>query len=358
MNSEHITDRLDDYVDDNLTTEERALVESHLEGCESCSAALRAYEPVTLGDLRVPSDDDDGLRRAVRRAIGRTAIDAAALTVIVVVLGVLASLFVVQPLLINRADRAAVAARAAYEAPMLFGPGVSVSRFTIASGLFARTTTASASIQLGSSTHEFDPIESKIGLFSVDPEWAAPLSRSIVPASDVLPGLDPGTVITVGFDLVEPLSTSDAQGLAAEPGRDVRLTWAGFDVESSIFGRVGYPLCHTVPVPERSLFGASSASVGGTVVTGPPSIERALASAREALAVIVSNDEVAAAMSGAGAGPIQVIADSMNEDRSVISFVVTGPSPEVASFLDDLGVSNGQVLAVGLYSWGSPVCGR
>jgi hypothetical protein len=354
MNHEHVTERLDDYVAGRLTEADQSSVEEHLAGCAECTRELRAHEPVDLADLQLPLDDGEGIRRTVRRALGRTAIDAAALAVIILVGGVLLSLFVVQPLLINRSDRAAVAARAAYEAPMLFNPGVEVSRFTISSGLIGRTIDVEVGIPLGSSIETLPSISSGIGILSVDPQWRSSLPGPLIPLSDVIPGLDPGTVLTVSFGLPEPLTIEAAQQLADEPGQDVRLTWAGFDVQSSIFGQVGYPLCRTLDTPSADLFGASSASVGGTPMSGPPSVQKALASARDALATIASNDEV----SGSDSGHVADLASAMTEERSVTSFVVTGPSPEVASFLDDLGVAEGQVLAVGFYSWGSPVCGR
>jgi hypothetical protein len=214
-------------------------------------------------------------------------------------------------------------------------------------------------IALGSGFERFDDIESEIGILSLDLEWSSRTSdNTLVPLSDVLPGLDRGTVATVAFDVERPMSIEEAQTLADDPGRDVRLTWAGFDVESSVFGRVGYPLCSVIPTPEPQLFAASSASAGGTVMSGSPSVERALASARDALATIASNDEAATALAGGAEGAVESLSGAMDGTRRVLSFVVTGPSPEVANFLDDLGVSGGEVLAVGFYSWGSPVCGR
>lgn len=241
---------------------------------------------------------------------------------------------------------------------MLFNPGVEVSRFTISSGLIGRTTDVEAGIPLGSTIEHLPVVSSEIGILSVEPQWRSSLPDPLSPLSDVISGVGPGTVLTVLFGLPEPLMIEVAQQYADDPGHDVRLTGVGFDVQSSIFGPVGYPLCRTLATPAPEFFGASSASLGGTPMSGPPSVQRALASARDALDVIASNEEVAAAMSGAGAGPIQELSTAMGEERRVTSFVVTGPSPEVASFLDDLGVADGQVLAVGFYSWGSPVCGR
>lgn len=312
-------------------------------------------DPVRFDEL--PNYDDDTLRRSVRRAIGRTAVDAAALTVIFLVVGLLLSLFIIQPLVMNRGDRAAAAARAAYEVPMIFNPGVEVSRFRIESGLWGRTTTAEVGIPLGSGIHPLEDLTSEIGLFSLDVARLTRAPAALVPISDVLPGLDPGTVVTVAFGSPTPLSLDEAQSLADDPGADVRLTWVGFDALSSALGQPGYPLCRNFDTPDRDLFAATSASAGGTMTSGPPSVERALNSMREALDVIAADDDVARAVAGVS-GAVASLADAMDGEVAVTSFVVTGPTPEVVAFLDDLGVSDGQVLAVGFYSWGSPVCGR
>jgi hypothetical protein len=356
MSNEHVTDRLDDYLDDRLPLEARELLETHLEDCESCAAALRDHEPVALGEL--PFDGGDDLRRTVRRALGRTAIDAAALAVIVIIVGLLTSLFVVQPLLINRSDRAAVAARAAYEAPMLFNPGAEVFDFKISSGLLNRTVASETRVRQGSGTDEPEVVSSQIGLFRIDLEWATRTNERPVGTREVLPGLADGTVVTVAIGPESPLSIADTQSLADDPGHDVRLTWVGFDVQSSRFGTVGYPLCLSDDHLSDELFAASSAGFSGWSTGALPSVQGALDSAREALDLIVSQDEVADAMSRGDAGSLSSIAEAMDGERMVTTVVVTGPTPEVAAFLDDLGGGEGQVLAVGFYSWGSPVCGR
>ena len=315
-------------------------------------------DPVVLDDLRLPFDNGDGLRRSVRRAIGRTAVDAAALTVIIIVVGLLLSLFVVQPLVLDRGDRAGIAARAAYEAPMIFNPGVEVSRFRIDSGLWGRHTTVQVGIPLGTSIESLDDVVSEINLFSLDLPRLVRGPSALVPLSDVLPGLDPGTVSTVSFDAPAPLSIEAAQALAEEPGSDVRLTWVGFDAWSSDLGQPGYPLCRIMETPDPELFAATSASAGGTLMSGPPSVERALASVRDALGTIASNDGVAAAIANGSRGAVAGLAGALEGQVAVTSFVVTGPTPEVVDFLDDLGVRDGLVLAVGFYSWGSPICGR
>lgn len=357
MNSEHVTGQLDDYVAGRLTAEQRAAVEEHLAGCAHCSAELRAYDPVPFDDLQF-RDGDDGLRRTVRRALGRTAIDAAALAVIILLGGVMLSLFVIQPLLINRSDRAAVAARAAYEAPMLFNPGVEVPEYRIESGLLDRRATSQVHTPLGSGSEGPLAITSRVGLFGIDLEWNTRLDARPVGTREVLSGIGAGTVITVALAPPVSLSIDEAQNLADDPGRDVRITWVGFDVLSSRFGTVGYPLCLADDHRSDELFAASSAGFSGWATGSPPSVERALESARDALELFSSQDEVAAALAPGDEGAIRSVAEAMRGERRVSSFVVTGPSPEVASFLDDLGVTEGQVLAVGLYSWGSPVCGR
>ena len=319
---------------------------------------METDDPVVLDDLAFPFNDGYGLRRSVRKAIGRTAVDAAALTVIIVVVGLLLSLFVIQPLVLDRGDRAGIAARAAYEAPMIFNPGVEVSRFRIDSGLWGRNTTAEVGLALGTSVESLDDIVSEIDLFSLDLPRLVRAPSALVPLSDVLPGLDPGTVATVSFDLPRSISIEAAQDLADDPGSDVRLTWVGFDALSSELGQPGYPLCRTMETPDPELFAATSASAGGTLMSGPPSVERGLASVRDALGTIASNDAVATALAGGSRGAVAGLAGALEDQVAVSSFVVTGPTPEVVDFLDDLRVRDGLVLAVGFYSWGSPICGR
>jgi hypothetical protein len=357
MNSEHVTDRLDAYVDGTLPDSERVTINEHVAVCDSCAAALRSYDPVDLDGLQ-HSFEDDGLQRTVRRALRRTAVDAAALTVIVLVVGVLLSLFIIQPLLINRSDRAAVAARAMYEAPMLFNPGVEVPDFRIASGLMDRNATSSPRIQLGTGTSRLDQAIGRIGLFRLQLEWRVGWGETPVGVRDVLPGLDDGTVVTVAVVPPTPLSVGATQALADDPDHDVRLTWVGFDVMSSVFGPVGYPLCMNDAHIREELFASSSAGFSGSGTGTPPSVQRALDSARYALDLMASQREVAAALGGDDGGAIESLAASMPGERHVTTVVVTGPTPEVVAFLDDLGVDDGEVLAVGFYSWGSPVCGR
>ncbi|MDX1449466.1 MAG: hypothetical protein R3246_10450 [Acidimicrobiia bacterium] len=318
----------------------------------------RPDDPVDLDELTPAFDDADGLRRSVRRAIGRTAVDAAALALIILVIGALVSVLVLQPLVLNRGDRAATAARAAYEAPMIFNPGVEVSRFRIDSGLWVRETTVEVGVPLGTGVERLDQVVSEIGMFSLDLPRIVGSPSVLVPMSDVLGGLDPGTVTTVSFSVPTPLSIEDAQRLADDPGADVRLTWAGFDAVSSELGQPGYPLCRTMETPDRDLFAATSASAGGTLMSGPPSVERALSSVRAALDAIAADSSVATALAGGASGAVESLAQALEGEVAVTSFVVTGPTPEVVAFLDDLGVSDGLVLAVGFYSWGSPICGR
>jgi hypothetical protein len=353
MNDEHVTDRLDEYAAGGLDPEERDEIAAHLEWCESCAAEARAIEPLEFDDFRF---DDDGIGRSVRKALRRTAVDAAALTVIILLGGLLLSLFVIQPLLMNRADRAAMAARAVHELPMLFVPGLEVLDFQISSGLLNREVRAETRLPLGSGSEFPGTAVGRIGLFSIDVDWRPGPSVQPVPLQDVLPGLDDGTVVTVAVETNTPLALDEAQVLADDPDRDVRITWVGFDVLSSTFGTVGYPLC----VPELDLhenfYGASSAGFSATGSGTLPSVERALDRARNALDTIASQREVSNALGGHGA--VESLAQAMDGVRHVRTLVVTGPTPEVASLLDDLGVSGGQVLSVGFYSWGGPVCGR
>lgn len=357
MTHDDIEPLLHDYAAGRLDETRDRMVESHVADCPECARRLDELMPIQLGAIG-PSIGDEHMRRLVRRALRRTAVDAAAVTVIAVVVGLLLSLFVVQPLLLGRFDRAAASARATYETPMLFVPGATVTRFTISSGIFDRRSTSTVELPLGSGSVVLGDVTSEVGLLRVRQEWNPTDGRSPVPVADVLHGLDDGTVATVEMGLPSPLTVEQVQQLADDPGRDVRLVWAGFDVLSSSFGVVGYPLCRTEATPPKELFGASSASAGGSIGSGAASVTRAVESVRDALVAIAANDEVAAALTGGSGDAMGDLAQAFEGTVHVTEVVVTGPTREVAAFMGDLGVGDGSVLAVGFYSWGSSVCGR
>jgi anti-sigma factor RsiW len=49
------TDRLSEYLDDELSPSERALVEAHLKDCEACTAVLDELRAVTAQAVALPS---------------------------------------------------------------------------------------------------------------------------------------------------------------------------------------------------------------------------------------------------------------------------------------------------------------
>lgn len=352
MNHDDAVGKLDAFLADELPAGERPEMEHHIASCPDCQALLA---PVELDDS-VGSPDDDGVRRSVRRAMRRTAVDAAALAVIVILVFGMFSLFILQPLLIGRGDRGQQAARATWEAPMLFNPGVSVTRLRTTPGLLDRTVTSDVGIALGVGTQQLDPMTTSISLFDIDIERVASFDEPAY-VSNVLDGLDDGTVVTVHVSLPRPIGEDAAQALAEDPGHDVRITWVGFDVTSSEFPVVGYPVCRSIDTPSNELFGAPSASAGGTTGSAPVDVASAIDSAIDAVGELAGHDEVADALGGDAA--LRSLSEALTTSRpNVASVVVTGPTPEVGSFLADLGVPDGAVLAVGFYNWGSPVCGR
>lgn len=72
MNTNHVTDRLSDFLDGNLDGAERSEVEEHLNGCATCLGVLRDLESVVakaraLGPIRPPEDLWPGIRDGIVR---------------------------------------------------------------------------------------------------------------------------------------------------------------------------------------------------------------------------------------------------------------------------------------------------
>jgi len=352
MNHDEATEKLDAYVAGTLGAEQAGEMDAHVAECEDCQAELA---PVDLAGFD-PSDDGEQVQASVRKAMRRTALAAAAYAVMATVVLLIATVLVVQPLLLARFDRAAMAARAAYEVPMLFNPGVQVDELTIRSGLAHRTTTVTVGIPLGSGTHPVGPFGAEVTVFGMDIKMNAG-SQDPTITDAVLPGLDDGTVVTVEVGLPEPLDIEAAQALASDPGRDVRITWVGFGLPSRSFRPIGYPICRQADTPSDRLLGATSASWGGTWTGVVPDVRGAVDKAAAGLEAISSQSEVADTVGGR-MELRSIVAALKDGDPAITSVVVTGPTPEVVAFLADTGIPHGAVLAVGFYDWGSPVCGR
>jgi len=140
-----------------------------------------------------------------------------------------------------------------------------------------------------------------------------------------------------------------------------RAATSGFSFEPG--SMVGYGTCLGPEPMDDDFFGATSASGGGPS-TGfwPASIDGALTEVRRALRNLVDQPALATELPQPEAGSPERIKQALaylsQPDPGVVSLVVTGPTSEILGFLDEAEATWTAVLAVDLYNWSIPVCGR
>lgn len=380
MNSHaEIQDLLEGYVDETLDRDTYRVVDAHLAGCEECRTILDEVAPVDLTELAGGAIDDRVLRRSVRRAVRRTVIDTAlGLLALWIALWLIAAL-VVQPLIVGRGDRAVAASRATYDLAMMFNEGATVTDIEISSGFLQREFTMTVALPIGSNLAEMGSISTRLGILGFGDAnggrvW--PFVESLDNGGDAqvrLEQLGSGTVATVATRFSEPISIGRAQQIADSTAHDVRVVWAGFPIDDAaersgmLFepgSTVGYGTCLS-PVPfDDGFFGATSAGGGGSgsIAFSNASIETALSEVRRALANLADHSGLTANMGVSGSTSPERIGQALDyltqPDPGVTSLVVTGPTPEIVGFLDDVGADWVSVLGVDLYNWSQPVCGR
>lgn len=375
MNHEEAQELLEDYVDERLDPPVRHQLEKHLSRCSECRSILDGVAPVDLAAMATADVNERTLRRSVRRALWRTVIDAAGMLILLAVGLAVISTLVVHPLLMNRDGRAAAAARATYDVVGLFNEGAIVTDFSIDSGAFDRTFTATAQMPVGAGGADLGTVSSRIGLFGFGGAdggtfWPFVDSDSRIQgvAQDVLGRLGDGAVATVSVRFYEPISVDHAQLLADSPGSDVSVVWAGFLLSeadpavaaSDPLRMLGYSTCTGTDQIPPKVFASSSASAGGSFGASPPSVRNALQEVRRSLNHLAENPDVAAELLGGGVEEaVQRAATYVaGTDPQVETLVVTGPTDEILRFFEQADTRDGLVLAVDFYNWAGPVCGR
>ena len=376
MTHSEIQDLLEAYVDDALDRPTRKLVESHIAGCAECQAILDDVAAVDLSGLTGGVVDEKLLRRSVRKAMRRTIADA----VLVLVAGFIVVWFIcaalLQPLVVNRSGRAASAARATIDMAIMLNPGVTITDVQIDSNWLSRLVTAEVALSVGTSSEPAGTITSRIGAFRIGGEagnsffpYVNSDSTTTIDSAGLM-RLGDATVATVQLWFDEPISLAKAQQFADAPANDVRVIWAGFPTsdgwsdpglaENFGHGVLGYGTCGA-SFPNDEFFGATSASFSGTGMYEPASIRNALDQVRRSLVNLASSPAVSDANTFGPNGPAQVQAAAdylATDDPGLISLVVTGPSVELAGFLNEAGVPFAAVLGVDFYNWSTPICGR
>lgn len=370
MNHEEAKELLEEYAEGHLEAPVAEELEAHIDGCPECRSMLDQITSVDLGVLAADQFDERSLRRSVRRTLWRTAFNAAVLLVTAFVVLAAVSTLVVQPLLMNRGERAAALARATYDVAGMFNEGAVVSDFTIDSGVFDRTFSAKVELPVGAGMKDLGVISSDIGVFgSAGTLWPYldSSSRIVGAAPEVLARLGSGTVATVAARFYEPISIAQAQALVDSGDADVSVIWAGFlltDASPDEAARdplrtLGYSTCVGTDQLSSRLFGASSASAGGNFGSTAPSVGNALHEVKRSLNQLADYPELSAGLFEGGAEAVQRAATYLADNEpKVETLVVTGPTDEIVKFLDEAGTRDGLVLAVDFYNWAGPVCGR
>jgi hypothetical protein len=371
MNHEEAQELLEDYVDERLDRPVRDQLENHLRDCLRCQTILGDVAPVDLDALGPGEVDDRMLRRSVRRALWRTVFDAAAMLIVLAVGFWVVSTLLVQPLVMNRGGRAEAVGRATYDVAGMFNEGAVVDGFTIDSGAFNRTFTATIQMPVGAGMADLGTVSTRIGLFGSSGDAIRPFadseSRIAGVAKDVLARLGGGAVATVSVRFGEPISIDQAQLLADSPGSDVSVVWAGFivsDAPQAVAATdplriLGYSTCVGTDKIPPTVFTGSSASAGGNFGVSGPSISNALHEVRRAINHLAENPDVATRLlDGGRQESVQRVADHLSDvDPQVETLVVTGPADEILKFFDQADTRDGQVLAADFYNWSRRVCG-
>jgi len=378
MTHDEIQDRLEAYVDDRLTREERRAMEAHLEQCDECRQILDEVAPVDISGLGPARFDSAAMKRAVRRSMFRTAVNTALLLLAAWIVVFLLSVLLIQPLAVNRGDRAADAVRMSMDLTEMLNPGLVLTDGRIESGLLSREVSLDYALPVGAGLRPTPGTSMTIGLFGIselstaDPrfpvvdEWGVQSE-----ARDRLEHLGDGTVATVVLRYESPLTIEAAQQTADDPGADVRVIWAGFDASLgrdfgptwTAAGSLGHGTCSPGEPLPNDMLGATSAGFGGVNLFSRASVDRALDSVIAALENIDSRPELVSYVVQPfddDPGDVELILDELRTHPLVNALVVTGPTPSVTEFVTtatDSGAT-AEVMAVDLYNWTDGLCGR
>ncbi len=375
---EEIQDLLEDYVDERLDRDARKMVDDHLKTCTECRAILDDVAPVELSAMGVGRFDERLMRRTVRRSMFRSAMNTALLLLAGFIVVWFLSALVVHPLLINRGGRAADIARARIDTITMTNPGAVLESGTIDSSLLSKDLHLRFAVPVGSSVEHTFGQSASIGIFGLIESFDRPDELPGYLASfgqeetiDQLTNLGAGTVATALVQFDEPMSVDDAQRIADDPGSDIRVIWSGFDATLdrdeppfwTAAGTIGYGTCQDAELSfDDSVLGATSASFSQGSIYARSSITAALDSVRRGLDNIASRPELVEDLLSRGdsSADFDAVRAGLTSDPMVRVLVVTGPSPEIADFLDLQSdqLINANVMAVDFYNWTAGICGR
>lgn len=377
MKHEELQELLEAYVDDRLDRPTRKIVTDHLKDCAECRAILDKVAPVDIAAIGAGRFDERVMRRTVRRSLFRTAANVALFLLAGAIVVLFLSALVIQPFVINRGGRAEDTARAAIDLTSMANPGAVLVHGEIQSGILSRDLDLDFAIPVGGAWHDLGTKSYRIGMLDIRDSNGGPLwpyfesDQMLGDPVETLARLGEGTVATVAIQYGDPLTLEAAQSVADDTTHDIRVVWAGFDVTGgrneflpwSAAGALGYGTCQIQDRFYLDALGGTSASFSQGIGAGNASISSALESVVDGLANIADQPGIVSDLYR-GAGPdtpgLQTILTSLRTEPSVRTLVVTGPSSEISSFLDDNEGSglNVQILAIDFYNWTSGICGR
>lgn len=344
------------YLDDALEPSDAETVGAHLEDCQACSDVLDQLEP----PVRLPEGvvaggwDERRARRAARRTVLRTAIDAVLVVTGVLLIGLLLSQLVWQPLVVGRGDRVADAVAAAVELVPLTVPGGEVEQWTSNPGLVRRHVEVEATRRVGPQDDPLGTHTTAIGPLAVRavPPAGGPADSAGVGVPFEPDRLGEGTAVTVlvRFDDPRPVVEVDELAVGVE---DAALEWVGFATveQGGVPVPVGYGACHEpLELPGRLGLGGygSSAHQRPVQPEAGGGASHALEQARRAVAA------VADASFDTGGVPADSLLDRVDEiaqalaadDPGVATVVATGSTDAVAELVDAAGADSAELLAV------------
>lgn len=350
------------YLDGQLDAERTQGVDAHLESCGSCVDALDALEP----PVRFPASADTAdawdprrMRRAVRRTVLRTAVDAAGLLLVGALVLQLLGAVVWVPLAVDRGDRVAASVAASIDLPVMTIPGAEVASYSSNAGFLRRITEVSVERVVGAVPEHLGAYETRLGAVGMSMPGGGPIAYG----GPILEGgegptyitefapdrLGPGTAATVRLVWDDPIALADADAVA-DATDEVALLWVGFELPEvdaeEPSAPFGYSACQQPPegIGRR---GAGFAGSGGLRVrpgqtTGA---RHALEQLRRATANLATTGLVSDA-----AGPLADLdataAWLAEEEPGVTSVVLTGPTEALAAAVDAASPRWTDLLAV------------
>jgi hypothetical protein len=367
-------DRLRAYLDETLPADDATLIADHLERCGACVSALDDLEePVTLldePDAEAPAWDEGRMRRAVRRTLLRTAVNAIVMVVVAALVLQVVGWFVVDPLLIDRGERVSNSVIASIDLPVITIPGAEIDGVNSNFRLMRRHTEVRAQRTVGSQTVSLGGYTTRLGPLGMSTDndsfitAEGPLLRSttLTPFEPERHG--DGTAVTVELTWLDGLPPAEADSVT-DAAEDLALLWVGFRLPDGDpvdpLWRLGYSACGNVSafIPQQTWGGFGSGGGFRVPSSGSSGSRHALEELRRATANLadigwLDNEQISV-------GPLADVAATARwlatNEPDVASIVITGPTSAVAAAVEATAPDEATVLEVDFDRGAPEPCG-